>query len=32
MADVKANVPRTAYQGILSFRYKGHMVFLVPTK
>ena len=28
MADVKAGVPRTAYEGVVTFRYHGHLVHL----
>lgn len=30
MADVKAGVPRTAYKGVVTVRYHGCRVFLVP--
>ena len=32
MADIKADVPRTAYHGVVTFRYNGRLVYLAPAK
>lgn len=31
MNDFKKGVPRTAYKGIVTFRYKHNRIFLVPS-
>jgi len=31
MADIKADVPRTAYHGVVTFRYNGRLVYLAPA-
>jgi hypothetical protein len=31
MADVKANIFRTAYRGVVTIRYHGHVLFLAEA-
>lgn len=32
MSDLKNGIPRTAYHGVVTFHYKGHLVYIAPPK